>query len=60
MLSTMKQYDTFEKWKQAVNAASELGGLTTNDLPDCPYYDWYDSGMTPAEAASEAIKNANE
>ena len=53
---------TFEEWMKLVNqkVAARLMGLTTDDLPDMCYRDMYDSGSSPAEAASEAIRNAKE
>ena len=41
---------------QAVNAAIESKiGLSSDDLPDCCYRDWFDDGMTPRAAANMAI-----
>ena len=53
---------TFLEWKARVNAviSRKTGGLTSDDLPDCMYHDWYDEGMTPAEAANEAVEAAME
>lgn len=34
--------------------------LGVDDLPDCPYRDWYEDGVTPARAAARAIKLAQE
>lgn len=52
---------TFEEWKVSVNfwVRREVG-LDVDDLPDCPYRDWYESGVRPRTAASRAIKNAKE
>lgn len=50
---------TFEQWKAAVNEAVENRyGMSADDLPDCPYYEWYEDGMKPATAASKARRNA--
>lgn len=53
---------TFEQWMQDVNAAiaAIIGGLTSDDLPDCCYRAWYENGVTAKTAAKAAIKNANE
>lgn len=53
---------TFEQWIVEVDHAigARLGGMTSNDLPDRPYMDMYNDGMTPQEAALEAIEYANE
>lgn len=50
---------TFEQWSRKVdNEVNALCGLSTYDLPDCDYWTWYDSGVTPKCAAKRAIKNA--
>lgn len=52
---------TFEQWMQAVDDV--LGrriGLSSQDLPDCCYRDWYDNGVQARHAAARAIKNAIE
>lgn len=48
---------SFEDWMASVNLHIQnmAGGLSYEDLPDQPYYDWYSSGMSPKEAAMEAI-----
>ena len=52
---------SYEDWKIAVDkAVSYALGLSVDDLPDCPFYDWYDDGMSPAAAARQAIQNAEE
>jgi len=53
---------TFKQWKRAVDAecAAQLGGLTTDDLPDCSYYDWWSDGVTPKSAVKRAIKYAKD
>jgi len=59
---TAKPALTFQGWKAAVDQrlATQLCGLDSSDLPDCPYYDWYDQGVTVAQAARKAINAANE
>ena len=50
---------TLDQWMQAVNALVERKyGLSTDDLPDCCYADWFEDGMLPSTAARKAIKNA--
>ena len=49
----------FDEWMHRVDA--EIGrrtGLSSADLPDCNYRDWFDDGYTVREAAQEAIENA--
>ena len=47
----------FDDWMSAVdNYLSEsLCGLTSDDLPDACYYDMWEDGMTPKEAANSVI-----
>lgn len=49
---------TFEQWMQAVDQIIErLSGLTYLDLPDYPYYDWYEANITPKSAATRVLKS---
>lgn len=51
---------TFEDWKKAVDQAVEVRiGLSSDDLPDCCYADWYEDGISPKTAAARAIRSAN-
>ena len=52
---------TFETWEKAVDreVANRLCGLGKDDLPDCPYREWYDDGVTPNSAARMAIARAD-
>jgi hypothetical protein len=34
-------------------------GLSVHDLPDVPFYDWYEDMVPPAEAAREALEYAD-
>lgn len=50
---------SFEEWKAAVNTQVErLAGLSADDLPDAPYADWWEGGVSPASAAKRAIRAA--
>lgn len=55
---TKPDRSAFERWKGQVNlaVAKATGGLTADDLPDAPYYDWYDAGVGPKAAARMAIR----
>ena len=57
--SKPKNYD---EWKGRVDAflRDKLAGLSSDDLPDCPYRDWYEDGVSPLSAATRAIRNAKE
>lgn len=48
----------FEEWMEKVNKVLDRYGITTDDLPDCPYRDWFDDGVLPGAAAGKAIQNA--
>lgn len=48
---------TFERWKAAVNEQLDrLIGLSTDDLADAPYYDMFEDGDTPLQAARSALR----
>jgi hypothetical protein len=42
----------FEAWLKRVDAALEKRvGLSSRDLADCSYYDWFEDGISPSQAA---------
>ena len=48
---------SFEQWKSAVDRAiGAICGLSSDDLADCTYRDWYDSDVTPSDAAQLALE----
>ena len=48
---------TFETWMAQVDRYLDvLCGLTSDDLADCSYHDWFDDGMTAQRAARKAIR----
>jgi hypothetical protein len=50
---------SFSAWMALVDAAiSAKIGLSSSDLPDCPFMDWWEDGMSAASAAKKALKNA--
>ena len=50
---------SFEEWRRAVDrAVGQRVGLSLDDLPDVPTYDWYEDGVSPKSAASRAIRSA--
>ena len=51
---------TFEAWVNEVHKYLDLVGLSIDDLPDCPYRDWYDDGTSPKAAAGRAIRRAGD
>ena len=52
-------HGTFDDWFAAVNRAVQAGiGLDVLDLPDQPFYDWYEDGITPKQAAILTVNNA--
>lgn len=60
-MATKTQSRTFPEWMKAVDEIIERRlGLSSADLPDCCYRDWYDEGVSPLTAAVRAIRNAKE
>jgi hypothetical protein len=51
----MKQKQTFEEWMKQVNSHLPM---SSDDLPDVNYRDWYDDGVSPKSAAARALKYA--
>jgi hypothetical protein len=55
----MKMKISFDVWMQQVtNAVLAKIGFSVSDLPDVPFSDWYEDGVTPARAAVRVIKYA--
>ena len=51
----------FRNWMQEVDACiDDLSGFISDDLPDCPYRDWFDDDMSPEEAAEFALHRVTE
>lgn len=52
---------SFEEWKKQVDQAiNRICGLSSDDLPDQPYRDWYEEGVPTATAARRAVRYAQE
>jgi uncharacterized protein DUF5419 len=48
---------SFEDWMKKVDElVGQRIGLSVHDLVDCPFRDWFDAGVTPQEAAHDAIR----
>lgn len=55
----MIDMQTYTQWKGKVNFLLVRSfGLGVDDLPDCPYRDWYEDDVSPATAAKRAIAAA--
>ena len=55
----MSQKQTFAQWKVEVNAhVMARAGLFADDLPDVPYYDWFEDGISPQEAAEMVLEES--
>ena len=55
----MSQKQTFAQWKVEVNAhVMARAGLFADDLPDVPYYDWFEDGISPHEAAEMVLEES--
>lgn len=51
----------FDAWKRQVDAVLvRLCGMTSDDLPDAPYADWFHGGKTPEQAAKKTLARAKE
>ncbi len=49
---------SFEKWMQRVDVVMvRMCGLTHNDIADQSWYDWFEAGYKPVQAATEALEN---
>ena len=47
-----------EQWMRALDrAVGQRVGVSVHDLSDQPFRDWYDDGITPAQAARLAIQD---
>lgn len=58
-MDTTKSEKGFDEWKSRVNVhLVRKTGMIADDLPDCSYYDWYETGVAPHVAATRAIKYA--
>ena len=59
MPKTYRDNETFEGWMAEVDALVESSiGLSTRDLPDRPYYDWYEDYLSPKMVARKVIGSA--
>lgn len=58
----MAKKRSFVEWMKLVDVkiAEKLFGMNSRDIPDCPYHDWYDDGVSPATAAARAIRAMSE
>jgi hypothetical protein len=47
----------FDTWMKRVDSALvRKCGLTSDDLSDCCYYDWYEDGVSPINAANMVLE----
>lgn len=52
------QAPTFEDWMERVDRCLiKVCDLTSDDLADQTWRDWYDAGMSPRNAAQDALDN---
>lgn len=55
----MAEKQTFAQWKAKVNACViAKAGVFADDLPDMPYYDWFEDGCSPQEAAEMVLEES--
>ena len=51
----------FDAWYKEVNKSVEAKtGMSCEDMPDCPYADWHEEGMSPKAAAAKCIRMAKD
>lgn len=51
----------FDTWLARIDGhLAKVCGMGHDDLPDCPYRDWFEAGVTPYVAAKRVIRNAKE
>lgn len=56
MAETTIEERAFEAWFAKVDALiAARSGMGADDLPDQPYYDWFESEWTPQMAAQETL-----
>ncbi len=55
----MTEKQTFVQWKARVNVCViARAGVCTDDLPDVPYYDWFEDGISPQEATEMVLEES--
>jgi len=55
----MSKKQIFAQWKVQVNAhVLARAGLFADDLPDVPYSDWFEDGISPEEAAEMVLEES--
>ncbi len=59
LINTVTTHDlTYAQWMRKVDlAVTKRIGRSIYDLTDCPLRDWFEDGMSPNEAAAEALEN---
>jgi hypothetical protein len=59
LINTVATHDlTYAQWMRKVDlAVTKRIGCSIYDLTDCPLRDWFEAGLSPAEAATEALEN---
>ena len=60
-LRAPRRHATFDEWMgQVEEVVSRMTGLSTLDLPDVCYRDWFDDDVSPSKAARMAVRSAHE
>ena len=60
-VSAVGEVTQFDRWMLDVDYALERAvGVCSGDLPDVPYYDWYERGVVASDAAESAVERAME
>ena len=57
----MKVTMSFEGWMRLVDLSVQTAtGVSVYDLTDCPFRDWYDTGVKARVAARRAVRQEKE
>ena len=49
----------FKQWMAEANGhVVKMAGVSIYELPDCTFRDWFDDGLSPQEAADQALEEA--
>lgn len=55
----MSEKNAFAQWKARVNVCViARAGVFADDLPDVPYYDWFEDGISPQAAAEMVLEES--
>ena len=54
-----EKHKEFDIWMDRVDRnVQAISGVSVWDLPDCPFADWHEAGLSPYTAATAALEDA--